>query len=198
MIIISLGSNVTSRWGNTAITILTALKCLTRHKVHVLRRSSLYRTAPYGPIRQPNFINAVALIRTSLPPLALLSLFKTIETKAGRIPSMRRWGPRPLDIDILDYKRLIINWAIPNRQAFKCKQLTLILPHPGIASRAFVLRPLSEIMPFWHHPVSGLTAAQMLKRLGPAQMGRILEAIDGDLSPSAKQQSLNMEEKIAI
>ena len=197
MIIISLGSNVTSRWGDSAITILTALKCLKRHNVQIQGRSHLYRTAPYGPTRQPNFINAVALISTPLPPLALLSLFKIIETKAGRVPSMRRWGPRPLDIDILDYKRLIINWAKPDKQAYKYMQLTLILPHPGIASRAFVLRPLAEILPYWHHPVSGLNATQMLKRLSAVQMGRVLEVIDGDLSLSGKQQSLNTAEKIA-
>jgi 2-amino-4-hydroxy-6-hydroxymethyldihydropteridine diphosphokinase len=64
---------------------------------------------------------------------------------------------------------------------FKYRQLALILPHPGIASRPFVLQPLHEIAPDWHHPVSGLTAAQMLQRVNPGRMGRVLECIDGDL-----------------
>ena len=181
MIIISLGSNVTSRWGDSDSTILTALKCLKSHKVHILNHSRLYRTAPYGSALQPDFTNSVASISTSLPPLALLSLFKMIESKAGRTPSKRRWGPRALDIDILDYNHLIINWSKREKQAFKYKQLMVILPHPGIASRPFVLRPLLEIAPFWHHPISGSTPAQMLKRLTGMKMGQVLDVIDGDL-----------------
>jgi len=180
MIIISLGSNVTSRWGDSDSTILTALKCLKGHKVQILSHSRLYRTAPYGPARQPDFTNSVASISTSLPPLALLSLFKMIESKAGR-RTKYRWGPRALDIDILDYNHLIINRSKPPTQAFKYKQLMVILPHPGIASRPFVLCPLLEIAPFWHHPISGLTPAQMLKRLTGVKMGKVLNVIDGDL-----------------
>lgn len=196
MIIISLGSNVTSRWGDSDSTILTALKCLKSHKVQILSHSRLYRTAPYGPALQPDFTNSVALVSTSLPPLALLSLFKMIESKAGRTPKYR-WGPRTLDIDILDYNHLIINWSKRTKQAFNYKQLMVILPHPGIASRPFVLCPLLEIAPFWHHPISGLTPAQMLKRLTGTKMGQVLSVIDGDLSSSGKRQSLNMGKKIA-
>ena len=181
MIIISLGSNVTSRWGNSDITVLEALKCLRRYGIRVVRRSRLYRTAPYGPVRQPDFINAAALISTSIPPIPLLSLFKKIETKAGR-ETGNRWGPRALDIDILDYNHMVTNWSIHDKQVFKYSQLRLILPHPGIASRAFVLWPLLDIVPNWHHPVSGQTVAQMLKRLHSARQGRVIEIIDGDLN----------------
>lgn len=175
MIIISLGSNVTSRYGNSDTTIQAALRELESVGIKVLRHSRLYRTQPYGLSRQPNFTNAVAVISTSRPPRALLSLLKRIERRAGRRPSMR-WGPRALDLDIIDYNGRILNWTQRNRQP-KSTISVLILPHPGTALRAFVLQPILDIAPFWHHPVSGLTASQLLMRLGHAKMGRIIESI---------------------
>jgi 2-amino-4-hydroxy-6-hydroxymethyldihydropteridine diphosphokinase len=184
MIIISLGANVTSRWGKTEFTIFEALRQLERHNVRILRTSRMYETAPLGLVQQPNFTNAVTSIRTSLPPRALLTVLKKIETKAGRRQT-ERWGPRPLDLDIIDYNQMIISCPKANRQAFKCTECGLILPHPGIASRAFVLRPLLEIAPYWHHPVNRLSAAQMLKHLRYAKMGQILNVLNGDFSRAA-------------
>jgi 2-amino-4-hydroxy-6-hydroxymethyldihydropteridine diphosphokinase len=175
MIIISLGSNVTSRYGNSDTTIPAALRELENVGIKVLRHSRLYRTQPYGLSRQPNFTNAVAVISTSRPPRALLSLLKRIERRAGRRPSMR-WGPRALDLDIIDYNKRILNWSERDRQ-IKSTISALILPHPGAALRPFVLQPIVDIAPFWHHPVSGLTAAQLLIRLGRPKMGRIIESI---------------------
>jgi 2-amino-4-hydroxy-6-hydroxymethyldihydropteridine diphosphokinase len=176
MIIISLGSNVISRWGNSHTTILQALRELERRGVHILRRSRLYRTSPYGPVDQPVFTNAAAAIRTSLPADALLSMVKKIEARAGRQRS-QAWGPRALDIDIIDYNRQILNWSQRDTQSFKCNRFSLILPHPCIDMRAFVLRPLLDVAPHWHHPVSGLHAAQLLTRLRFLPMGRIIETL---------------------
>lgn len=177
MIIISLGSNVISRWGNSHTTILQALRELEGRGVRILRRSRLYRTSPYGPIDQPVFTNAAAVIRTSLPAAALLSVVKRIEARAGRQPS-QVWGPRALDIDIIDYNRQILNWSQRATQSFKCNSLSLILPHPRIEMRAFVLKPLLDIAPHWHHPVSGLHAAQLLARLRFLKMGRIIDTLE--------------------
>lgn len=187
MIIISLGSNVTSRWGTTQSSLLQALTELEREGVRVLRCSRLYRTKPYGLTNQPDFTNAVALIHTSRPPRALLSLLKSVERRAGRGSSSSvRWGPRPLDLDIVDYNRRILNCAKCNMQVFNCSRVyvnrrpegSLILPHPGVAFRPFVLVPLQEVAPFWHHPVTGLTAAQMLKKLHLEDEGGILSVED--------------------
>lgn len=176
MIIISLGSNVSGAWGNSDATILQAFKELESVGISVLRRSRLYRTKPYGMQNQPDYINGAAAIFTSRTPLALLSLLKRIETKAGR-RSRVRWGPRPLDLDIIDYHKRILNWAKPDRQALQSDMLDLILPHPGIENRPFVLQPILDIAPHWHHPVYGWTASQLLKRLRFAEMGRVLEPV---------------------
>ena len=110
MIIISLGANVTSRWGNAASTILEAFRQLDRACVTVIRRSALYVTTPFGVTDQPDFVNAAAAVYAAMSPSALLSVLKGLEAMAGREPS-RRWGPRALDLDIIDYKRRIINWS---------------------------------------------------------------------------------------
>ncbi len=192
MIIISLGSNVISRWGDSHTTILQALRELESRGVSVLRRSRLYRTLPYGRVDQPVFINAAAAIWTSLSPYALLSIVKKIEARAGRCSS-EHWGPRALDIDIIDYNRQILNWSQRDTQFFKCKRFSLILPHPRIETRAFVLQPLLDVAPHWHHPVSGLHAAQLLTRLRFFKMGRIIDTLaDNTLRKSAE---LALEEK---
>lgn len=175
MVIISLGSNVTSRWGNSDTTILQALTELEKLSVRIVRHSRIYRTRPYGLANQPDFTNAVALVHTSRPPTALLALLKRIEARAGR-RSSRRWGPRPLDLDIVDYNSRILNWSKGNKQVFKRGIQTLILPHPGVAMRPFVLRPLLDVAPFWHHPVSGLSAGQLLKRLQFSDEGQIVSS----------------------
>ena len=176
MIIISLGSNVISRWGDSHTTILQALRELESRGVDILRHSRLYRTSPYGPADQPVFTNAAAAIRTSLSADALLSIVKKIEKTAGRRAS-EHWGPRALDIDIIDYNRQILNWSQHDTQFFKCKRVCLILPHPRVEVRAFVLRPLLDVAPHWHHPVSGLHAAQLLTRLRFLKMGRIIDIL---------------------
>lgn len=180
MIIISLGSNVISRWGDSLTTILQALRELESRRVNILRRSRFYRTSPYGPVDQPVFINAAATIRTSLSADALLSIVKKIEARAGR-RSSEHWGPRALDIDIIDYNRQILNWSQRDTQFFKCKRFSLILPHPRIETRAFVLQPLLDVAPHWHHPVNGLHAAQLLARLRFLKMGRIIDTLADDI-----------------
>ncbi len=176
MIIISLGSNVISRWGNSDTTILKALRELDCCGVRILRRSCLYLTSPYGTVDQPIFTNAAAAIRTSLPPDALLFRVKEIETRAGR-HFTPHWGPRALDIDIIDYNGLILNWPQRAVQSIDNKRFPLILPHPHTELRPFVLRPLLDVAPHWHHPVSGLHAAQLLARLRFQNMGRIIDTL---------------------
>jgi 2-amino-4-hydroxy-6-hydroxymethyldihydropteridine diphosphokinase len=176
MIIISFGSNVTSRWGNPASTILHAFRHIEAEGITVIRRSALYVTTPFGGVEQPDFVNAAAVVSTSKPPKALLSVLKKIEAKAGRKPT-RRWGPRVLDLDIVDYKTRIIR--PPQDGVFSSKNKSdLILPHPEAHRRVFVLRPIEEIAPHWHHPVFRQTAAAFLNRLRWEKQGAIVKIVN--------------------
>ena len=102
--------------------------------VQLVARSSDYRTPPWGVTDQPAFINAVIMVATSLEPHALLTRVQNVERVLGRDRTMeRRWGPRPIDIDILAYDDVVL------------READLTLPHPHLFERAFVLLPLAEI-----------------------------------------------------
>jgi 2-amino-4-hydroxy-6-hydroxymethyldihydropteridine diphosphokinase len=111
-------------------------------------RSSLYRTRPWGVVDQPDFINAVALLHTALPPGDLLRALKQLEQRLGRTPAPR-WGPRAIDLDLLWYGDLTLS------------EPGLQLPHPELSRRAFVLVPLAEIDPRFEPMRSALPAAEL-------------------------------------
>jgi dihydroneopterin aldolase/2-amino-4-hydroxy-6-hydroxymethyldihydropteridine diphosphokinase len=103
-------------------------------RVQVVRRSALYETAPVGRTDQPSFLNMVAQVETDLPPEDLLALALEVERTLGRVRG-ERWGPRPIDIDILLYGDAVVDTP------------SLVIPHPEITRRRFVLEPLLEIAP---------------------------------------------------
>ena len=102
---------------------------------HVLRQSSMYQSAPFGHVEQPDFINAVAVLETAVPADILLACLQELERARGRDPAAERWGPRIIDLDILVYGDQVIE--LPE----------LEVPHPGIRERNFVLLPLREVTP---------------------------------------------------
>jgi 2-amino-4-hydroxy-6-hydroxymethyldihydropteridine diphosphokinase len=157
MILIALGSNLTGPWGTPRETLNRAVAEMPNYKIRVQKVSSFIETAPYGVTDQPYFLNAIARVKTALSPRALLQALQQIEAGAGRL-RLERWGPRTLDLDIIDYNGLI-------RTLSPSDEKPLTLPHPGIAERSFVLEPLAEIAPRWKHPVTGKTAALTLHQL---------------------------------
>ena len=154
MILIALGSNQSGPWGSPRETIARALAQLDRDGLKLGAASRLLTSAPFGKTDQPPFVNAVATVETHLPPKALLHKLHAIERRAGR-RRIRRWGPRTLDLDLIDYHGLV---SAPNEQP--------VLPHPGIAERIFVLKPIAEIAPRWKHPRLRVPASLLLRRLG--------------------------------
>ncbi len=114
----------------------------------VVWTSSVYETEPYGKTDQPQFLNACLELETTLAPPALFGHLKTLESRLGR-STAERWGPREIDIDILVYDGLVYEDA------------ELIVPHPEIELRRFVLIPLREIAADLVHPVSGLTVTEL-------------------------------------
>jgi 2-amino-4-hydroxy-6-hydroxymethyldihydropteridine diphosphokinase len=118
----------------------------------VIASSLLYRTPPIGPPGQPDYLNAVLLLETPLPPGELLQTLHAIEARHGRV-RQERWGARTLDLDLLACEELCSD--VPE----------LMLPHPELARRMFVLRPLCDVAPEWHHPRLGKTARQLMDAL---------------------------------
>ena len=104
-------------------------------RTHLVLASKLYRSRPFGPVAQPDFVNAVAGIITQLEPTALLKELHGIESAMGRPKRHEHWGPRIIDLDLL---------ALGSERR---EEPELTLPHPGIVDRNFVLYPLSEIAP---------------------------------------------------
>lgn len=120
--------------------------------VRLLRTSSLYRTEPVGPQEQGWFINAVAEIRTDLSPGPLLKALKEIERRLGRTEGVK-WGPRVIDLDILFYGQEVF------------REGELVIPHPELHRRRFVLVPLNELAAYAIHPAFGVSVRGLLDRL---------------------------------
>jgi 2-amino-4-hydroxy-6-hydroxymethyldihydropteridine diphosphokinase len=129
---IGLGANL----DNPADHVRRALQDLAAiARTRVVARSPLYRSGPLGPQDQPDYINAVARLETGLTAQALFQELLAVERRHGRERDGRRWGPRPLDLDLLLYGDLRLDHA------------ELTVPHPGLHERAFVLYPLADIAP---------------------------------------------------
>ena len=155
-ILLSLGTNLGQREQN----LREALQALTR--VGLLQKvSAVYETAPWGPIQdQPHFLNMCVQLQTELAPRPLLTRLKEMELEPGRATS-ERWGPRLIDLDLLAYDQLI--W----------QDERLVLPHPQLHNRAFVVIPLADIAPDWVHPLSGQTVREMVGQVDPAGVEKL-------------------------
>ena len=153
---LSLGANMGDREAN----IRKAVELLAESAA-VMRVSSLYETAPIGKTDQNDFINAVALVETSLDPECLLKAILGVENNMGRVRNFR-WEPRIIDIDILLYDDEMINTA------------ELTVPHPEMMKRAFVLIPLAEIAPDLELP-GGLKPSDAAEKLGDQGVRKLAE-----------------------
>ena len=145
---LSLGSNL----GDRAKNLQDAIAALRKAGINVTRISSMYETEPVDYLDQPWFLNCAAEAETELPAVALLKALRQIEANMGSKKLVSK-GPRLIDLDILLYGDETIDTA------------ELQVPHPRMHLRRFVLEPLAEIAPNVRHPVSGLSAAEMLANL---------------------------------
>jgi 2-amino-4-hydroxy-6-hydroxymethyldihydropteridine diphosphokinase len=162
VILIGIGSNLAApQFGSPQETARAAVAQLPAVGVAVVRCSRWYLSQPVPPSDQHWYVNGVAAVETGLDPAALLAALLALEARFGR----RRGVPnaaRTLDLDLLDYD---------GRQS---ETERLVLPHPRLHERRFVLAPLAEIAPHWRHPRLAMTATELLHRLPPGQPVRAL------------------------
>ncbi|KAB2912168.1 MAG: 2-amino-4-hydroxy-6-hydroxymethyldihydropteridine diphosphokinase [Hyphomicrobiaceae bacterium] len=177
--LLALGANVAGAWGEPRDTLARVARELEAAGVRIVGASRAYSTAPLGTGRQARYLNAVIRVEARLGPGMLLRLVKGLERRAGRRLG-RHWGPRPLDVDLLDWGGRRIG-----RPGRRRDQGRLILPHPEMHARAFVLVPLLEIAPGWVHPVLGVPGRTLLARLG-ARRGAGVQALDFAAVPCDK------------
>jgi len=153
MILIALGSNLPFAGKSPREILDAAIDAMSREQIAVIARSQFYTTAPSPPSDQPRFVNAVVRVETSLAPEELMHRLHAIEDRFGRVRGEPN-AARTLDIDLLDYDGRVMNGA-------------LILPHPRLSGRGFVLLPLGEVAPNWVHPVTGQGIAALIAALPP-------------------------------
>lgn len=164
LVYIGLGSNLSGSKQNPSQHLENALQSINNNpEIHNLSHSSFYCTKPIGPQDQPDYVNAVARVETTLSPTVLLDYLQDIETSHGRVRD-ERWGPRTLDLDILVYGDLTIDTD------------RLTIPHPRISERAFVLVPILEIDPNFNFE-TGISAADLLANCGDQGIVRMIDKL---------------------
>ncbi len=159
-IYVGLGGNLSHPvYGAPRQTLVAALKALGDREISVVRVSPWYRTAPVPASDQPWYVNAVAELDTRLTADQLLAKLHEVEEAFGRVRSIPN-APRRIDLDLLDFRG----------QTAAGGRGRATLPHPRMASRAFVLRPLADLAPDWHHPVTGETIGALVSALPATQV----------------------------
>ena len=156
MIILSLGSNLKSKFGNRFDNLIYAMSFLEEKGVKIDKRSSFFETPSYPDKKNPKFINIVISINTNLSINNLIDLIIFTEEKLGR-KRIRKNDPRTCDIDIIDYKNEVLN--------FEYKKSFFSIPHGQLSKRNFVLYPLKEILPDWKHPKTKESIDSLIQKL---------------------------------
>jgi 2-amino-4-hydroxy-6-hydroxymethyldihydropteridine diphosphokinase len=185
MHLVALGANLPSLTVARE-TLGAALEALAARGLACARRSGWYRTPAFPPGSGPDYLNAAAGFEAALAPAEVLAALHAVEADLGRSRG-RRWEPRVCDLDLLASGAAVLPdrataaaWMAlpPERQAVEAPE-TLVLPHPRLHERGFVLAPLAEVAPDWVHPLLGLSVRQMLAALPPGALAGIAKLEEG-------------------
>ena len=166
MIFLSLGSNLSSKLGDRFDNLLEAISHIQNIGINLDKKSSFYETPSYPDKDNPKFINIMISVRSNFSPGELMSELIDIEKKLGR-KRVKKNEPRTCDIDIIDYKSMIINT--------KHEKKRLIVPHKKLESRNFVLFPLEEIAPNWQHPKTKEFISTIISKLSAEDRKSVLK-----------------------
>ncbi|GAA6178258.1 2-amino-4-hydroxy-6-hydroxymethyldihydropteridine diphosphokinase [Sulfitobacter pacificus] len=178
--LLALGANLTSNVGAPEITLRAALKLLKLNGATIRAKSALYSTPAFPAGNGPDYVNAAARISAPWDAAQALAVLHDIEAEFGRTRETR-WGQRTLDLDLIAFG----DQVLPDRQTYKewrdlpadAQRTTvpqeLILPHPRLQDRAFVLVPLADVAPDWVHPVLKLSVTEMRDALDPADLAAV-------------------------
>jgi len=166
MVILGLGSNLNSNYGDRFQNLNLAITSLESYGIHLKKKSSFYESLSYPNVNNPKFINIVISVTTKLPPIDLMSVLIFIEENLERKRNKKN-DPRTCDIDIIDYNNQVIN--------FKYRNLDLKIPHEKMIYRNFVLFPLKEILPDWKHPKTKENINTLIDKLSDDEKNSILK-----------------------
>lgn len=180
-VMIALGGNVPSKQGDSAHTLQAALQRLEQLGASIEAVSRFYKTPCFPVGAGPDYVNAAARLTCDASPQDILTMLHDVEAYFGR-ERVRRWGQRTLDLDLIAIGDVVLPddptyraWRdLPLERQTQEAPETLILPHPRIQDRAFVLVPLADVAPDWRHPVSGCTVRQMRDALPPEARAEVL------------------------
>ena len=156
MIYLGIGSNLHSSFGNKFDNINLSISLLKKNNIEILKKSSFYESLAFPNKNDPKFINIVVQVKTLLDPKDLMITLLKIEEVLER-KRLKKNEPRTCDIDIIDYKRKIVNLEFNNQ--------LLQIPHSSMTQRNFVLFPLKEVCPNWSHPLSNISIDSLITNL---------------------------------
>ncbi|NKX43013.1 2-amino-4-hydroxy-6-hydroxymethyldihydropteridine diphosphokinase [Roseicyclus persicicus] len=188
--VVAFGANLPSGDLPPARSVAAAMDLLEARAGVPLTRSRLYRTPAFPPGAGPDFVNAAAALDWAGTPEDLLALLHGVEAAFGRTRTAR-WEARIMDLDLIALGDTVLpdratqgQWAaLPPDEAARATPDRLILPHPRLAERGFVLVPAADVAPEWRHPVTGRTVAEMATALPAAERAAIRPLDPGDGAP---------------
>ncbi|MEX0971174.1 MAG: 2-amino-4-hydroxy-6-hydroxymethyldihydropteridine diphosphokinase [Paracoccaceae bacterium] len=177
---IAIGANMKSRHGNPRATLAAALALFASEKLRISAQSSWYETPAFPAGNGPDYVNAVVAVKSTLAPAAQLAALHRIEAEMGRA-RLQRWGARVCDLDLLAVDDAILpdiatwrSWfALPLAGQMRDAPTELILPHPRLQDRSFVLVPWAEIAPDWQHPTLHKSVLELRDALPLAEIAEI-------------------------
>ncbi len=178
---IALGSNLSNASGDSAFLVKSAYKLLAQESIIIDKCSPIFETPAFPAGSGPNYVNTVIKVKTEHGAEALLDVLHSVEAELGRERD-QRWESRVIDLDLLDYDgvlrpdaKIYEKWRnMPLEQQISTWPDGLILPHPRIEDRAFVLVPLKSIEPNWVHPVSRESIDMLLERISPQDLDAVV------------------------